>query len=80
MDSKQRKQIDWGCRPRRGRLINSMALPLQTTVRRATEADFDALADVMFAAVREEESPYTEASVRLGALTPAASFEGHGRG
>ena len=38
-----------------------MALPFQTTLRWATEADFDALADVMFAAVREGESPYTEA-------------------
>ena len=38
-----------------------MTLPFQTTLRWATEADFDALADVMFAAVREGESPYTEA-------------------
>ena len=38
-----------------------MALPFQTTLRWATEADFDGLADVMFAAVREGESPYTEA-------------------
>jgi putative acetyltransferase len=38
-----------------------MALPFQTTLRWATEADFDALADVMFAAVREGDSPYTEA-------------------
>ncbi len=38
-----------------------MALPFQTTVRWATEADFDALLDVMFAAVREGESRYTEA-------------------
>ena len=38
-----------------------MALPVQTTLRWATEADFDALADVMFAAIREGESPYTEA-------------------
>ena len=38
-----------------------MAFPFQTTLRWATEADFDALADVMFAAVREGESPYTEA-------------------
>ena len=38
-----------------------MALPFQTTLRRATEADFDALGEVMFAAVREGESPYTEA-------------------
>ncbi len=30
-----------------------MASPFQTTLRWATEADFDALADVMFAAVRE---------------------------
>ncbi|CAA9256229.1 MAG: hypothetical protein AVDCRST_MAG42-2490 [uncultured Chthoniobacterales bacterium] len=34
-----------------------MALPFQTTLRSATEADFHALADVMFAAVREGESP-----------------------
>ena len=38
-----------------------MALPFQTTLKWATAADFDALADVMFAAVREGESPYTEA-------------------
>ena len=38
-----------------------MTMPFQTTLRWATEADFDALADVMFAAVREGESPYTEA-------------------
>ena len=38
-----------------------MALPLQLTLRWATEADFDDLADVMFAAVREGDSPYTEA-------------------
>ena len=38
-----------------------MTLPFQTTLTWATEADFDALADVMFAAVREGESPYTEA-------------------
>ena len=38
-----------------------MALPFQTTLRSATEADFDALVDLMFAALREGESPYTEA-------------------
>ena len=38
-----------------------MALPSETTLSWVTEADFDALADVMFAAVREVESPYTEA-------------------
>ena len=38
-----------------------MALPFRTTLRWPTEADFDALADVMFAAVREGESPCTEA-------------------
>jgi len=31
------------------------------TLRWATEADFDALADVMLAAGREGDSPYTEA-------------------
>jgi hypothetical protein len=38
-----------------------MALPSQTTLRWATETDFDELADVMFAAAREGESRYTEA-------------------
>ena len=38
-----------------------MALPSQTTLTWTTEADFDALADVMFATVREGESLYTEA-------------------
>jgi putative acetyltransferase len=38
-----------------------MTLQSRSTLRWATEADFDALADVMFAAVREGESPYTEA-------------------
>ena len=37
-----------------------MALPFQTRLSWATEADFDALGDVMFAAVREEASPYSE--------------------
>ncbi len=36
-------------------------MPFPTALRWATEADFDGLADVMFAAVREGESPYTEA-------------------
>ena len=38
-----------------------MALPFQITLRWTTEADFDALGEVMFAAVREGESPYTDA-------------------
>ena len=47
-----------------------MALPFQTTLRWATGADFDALADVMFAAVREGESPYTEAQRQAGVPEP----------
>jgi putative acetyltransferase len=38
-----------------------MTLQFRSTLRWATEADVDALADVMFAAIREGESPYTEA-------------------
>ena len=38
-----------------------MTLPFETTLRWATEADFDALADLMFAAVGKGESPYKEA-------------------
>jgi putative acetyltransferase len=47
-----------------------MALPFQTTLRWATEADFDGLADVMFAAVREGESPYTEAQRQASVPEP----------
>ena len=53
-----------------------MALPFQTTLRWATEADFDALAEVMFAAVREGESPYTEAQRQAWCLSPAAARSG----
>ena len=44
-----------------------MALPFQTTLRWAAEADFDAHGDVMFAAVREGESRIQRSSVRVGA-------------
>ena len=44
-----------------------MALPFQTTLRWATEADFDALAAVMFAAVREGEPVYRGATSGVGA-------------
>jgi putative acetyltransferase len=52
-----------------------MASPFQTTLRRATEADFDALADVMFAAVREGESPYTEAQRQAWVPEPRRGSE-----
>jgi putative acetyltransferase len=52
-----------------------MALPFQTTLRWATEADFDALADVMFAAVREGESTYTEAQRQAWVPEPRRGSE-----
>ncbi len=55
-----------------GRLIQ-VALPFQITFRRATEADFAALADVMFAAVGERDSPYTEAQRQVWVPEPAAA-------
>ncbi len=55
--------------------MDSMALPFQTTLRWATEADFDALADVMFAAVREGESPYTEAQRQAWVPEPRRGSE-----
>jgi putative acetyltransferase len=47
-----------------------MTLPFQTTLRWAIEADFGGLADVMFAAVREGDSPYTEAQRQAWVLEP----------
>ena len=52
-----------------------MAFPFQTTLRWATEADFNALADVMFAAVREGESPYTEAQRQAWVPEPRRGCE-----
>ena len=52
-----------------------MALPFQSTLRWANEADFDALADVMFAAVREGESPYTEAQRQAWVPEPRRGSE-----
>ena len=52
-----------------------MALHFQTPLRSATEADFDALADVMFAAVREGESPYTEAQRQAWVPEPRRGSE-----
>jgi hypothetical protein len=52
-----------------------MALPFQTTLKCATEADFDPLADVMFAAVREGESPYTEAQRQAWVPEPRRGSE-----
>ena len=43
--------------------------------RWATEADFDALADVMFAAVREGESPYSEAQRQAWVPEPRRGSE-----
>ena len=56
-----------------------MALSSQTTLRWATEADFDALADVMFAAVREGESPYTEAQRQAWVPEPGRGAEWRSR-
>jgi putative acetyltransferase len=49
--------------------------PFQPTLRWATEADFDTLADVMFAAVREGESPYTEAQRQAWVPEPRRGSE-----
>ena len=50
--------------------MRPMPPPSRTMLRWAIEADFDALADVMFAAVREGDSPYTEAQRRAWVPEP----------
>ena len=60
-------------------LINSMALRFQTTLRWATEADFDAVADVMFAAVREGDSPSTEAQRQAWVPEPRRGYSAPGK-
>ena len=52
-----------------------MAFHFQTTLRWATEADFDAFADAMFAAVREGESAYTEAQRQAWVPEPRRGSE-----
>ena len=52
-----------------------MALPFQTTLRWASDADFDGLGEVMFAAVREGESPYTEAQRQAWVPEPRRGSE-----
>jgi len=56
-----------------------MALPWETTLRWATEADLDPLGDVMFAAVREGESPYTEAQRQAWVPEPRGGSEWRSR-
>ena len=51
------------------------ALPFDTTLRWATDADFDDLADVMFAAVRKGQSPYTEAQRQAWVPEPRRGSE-----
>ena len=52
-----------------------MALPFHAMLRWETEADFDALADVMFAAVREGKSPYAEAQRQAWVPEPRRGSE-----